>query len=210
MRPPFDLLEAILWTPSEGFFLLERHLERLAGSAACFQIPVDLARLRRDLDALAASLPRKDHKVRITAGGRGPAVLSAQPMEEIPRPPVLRLCLAESPVDSSQVSLYHKTTRRSRLEQELRSRADFDDVILWNERGEITESCTANVVAEISGSMVTPPTACGLLAGTFRAQLLEDGTIAEQIISREALRGASRTWLVNSVRKWMPAELKDR
>jgi para-aminobenzoate synthetase / 4-amino-4-deoxychorismate lyase len=210
MTPSFDLLEAILWTPSEGYFLLERHLERLADSAACFQIPVDLARLRRDLDALAAGLPGKDHKVRITAGRRGPAVLAAQPLEQIPRPPVLRLCLAERPVDSSQVSLYHKTTRRSRLERELRSHADFDDVILWNERGEITESCTANVVAEISGSMVTPPTVCGLLAGTFRGQLLEDGTVTERIISRETFRGAARIWLVNSVRKWMPGEMRDR
>jgi para-aminobenzoate synthetase/4-amino-4-deoxychorismate lyase len=210
MKPSFDLLEAVLWTPSDGFFLLERHLGRLAASAARFQVPVDVARLRRDLDDLAARLPREDHKVRITAGRGGQAILAAQPLREIARPPVLRVCLADSPVDSSDVTLSHKTTHRARLDRELHSHPGFDDVILWNEKGEVTESCTANVVAEISGSMVTPPTACGLLAGTFRAQLLEDGTVTEQVISREALCRASRTWLVNSVRKWMPAELEDR
>ena len=37
--------------------------------------------------------------------------------------------------------------------------------MLWNERGEITESCTANVVIDLNGERITPPLDCGLLAG---------------------------------------------
>ena len=49
------------------------------------------------------------------------------------------------------------------------ARPGCDDVILWNERGEITESCTANVVIDLDGELITPPIECGVLGGTFRA-----------------------------------------
>jgi branched-subunit amino acid aminotransferase/4-amino-4-deoxychorismate lyase len=42
-----------------------------------------------------------------------------------------------------------------------------DDVILSNERGEIT-SDVANIVVEIDGVRATPPLASGLLGGAFR------------------------------------------
>ena len=47
--------------------------------------------------------------------------------------------------------------------------------MLWNERGEVTESTIANVVVEIDGVRYTPPLACGLLGGTFRGELLGVG-----------------------------------
>jgi para-aminobenzoate synthetase/4-amino-4-deoxychorismate lyase len=45
-------------------------------------------------------------------------------------------------------------------------------VILWNERGELTEADTANLVLDLAGDWVTPPVMSGLLAGTFRGELL--------------------------------------
>jgi para-aminobenzoate synthetase/4-amino-4-deoxychorismate lyase len=82
-------------------------------------------------------------------------------------------------------------------------------VILWNERGEITESCTANVVIDLDGALVTPPLECGLLDGTFRGWLLAQGQIAERVITIELLRSARLIYLINSVRKWMEAELSE-
>ena len=65
-----------------------------------------------------------------------------------------------------------------------RARPDVDDVILWNERGEITEATIANVVAEIDGVRYTPPLSCGLLGGTFRGELLGSGQIRERVLTR--------------------------
>jgi para-aminobenzoate synthetase/4-amino-4-deoxychorismate lyase len=56
---------------------------------------------------------------------------------------------------------------------------------------------------------VTPPIACGLLPGTFRAELLETGAVSEARVTVEQLRSAARFWLVNSVRGWCPAVLVD-
>jgi branched-subunit amino acid aminotransferase/4-amino-4-deoxychorismate lyase len=78
---------------------------------------------------------------------------------------------------------------------------------LWNEKGQVTESTIANIVAEIDGRKVTPPVTCGLLPGTFRAHLLEDGVIEEGIVTIEQLRSAGQIWLINSVREWWPAAL---
>jgi para-aminobenzoate synthetase/4-amino-4-deoxychorismate lyase len=202
-----ELLEAILWTPAEGWFLLDRHLARLSESAQYFDVPVDFPVLRAALDELAARLPPEDHKVRVVAGRGGKAVVTAQPLSAVPRPPVQRVCLATRPVDSADPSLYHKTGSREALERELREHPACSDVLLWNERGEITESCMANVVADIAGTRITPSVSCGLLPGTFRSTLLEEGSIMEGILTRDALRSAREIWLINSVRKWMPAVL---
>jgi len=49
---------------------------------------------------------------------------------------------------------------------------------------------------------VTPPVSCGLLAGTFRDELLEKGEIEERAVSLSDLKRAKAVWLINSVRKW--------
>jgi len=101
--------------------------------------------------------------------------------------------LAEEPVDSSDRFLYHKTTRRR----------GGDDVIFWNERGEITESSIANLVIPIDGELFTPPVECGLLPGVFRNHLLTEGTVKERIITIEEFKDAREFFLINSIRKWI-------
>ncbi len=80
-------------------------------------------------------------------------------------------------------------------------------MILWNERGEITESTIANVVVELNGQCYTPPIECGLLGGTLRADLIERGLIRERVITKDELLSATRLWLINSVRGWLETQL---
>jgi para-aminobenzoate synthetase/4-amino-4-deoxychorismate lyase len=83
---------------------------------------------------------------------------------------------------------------------EARSQAPgFDEVILWNAHRQVTEATTANVVVEMNGIRVTSPVECGLLAGTYRADLLAEGAIEERVITLDDLQRASRIWLINSV-----------
>ena len=55
---------------------------------------------------------------------------------------------------------------------------------------------------ELDGRKLTPHAECGLLPGTFRAELLERGEIAEEVLPVKALERASRVFFVNSVRRW--------
>jgi para-aminobenzoate synthetase/4-amino-4-deoxychorismate lyase len=45
----------------------------------------------------------------------------------------------------------------------------------------------------------------GLLAGTFRNQLLAEGKIKERVITIAEFECAKEIFLINSVRKWIPA-----
>jgi para-aminobenzoate synthetase/4-amino-4-deoxychorismate lyase len=59
----------------------------------------------------------------------------------------------------------------------------------------------------IDDQLFTPPISSGLLAGTFRDQLLAEGKIKERVITLEELKNVREFFLINSVRKWMKAEL---
>ncbi len=205
-RPqPFDLLETMRWAAGKGFFLLERHLDRLQDSARYFGFTYSV-------DGVRAALERLDRSVSPTGGSLRVRLLLSEDgavrIESAPlgrREGVTRLRLAAGPIDPSDRFLFHKTTNRGVYD---RARLpECDDVILWNPEGDVTESTVANVVVEIDGRRVTPPVRSGLLAGTFRAELLTTGEIVEARVKIEDLRTASHIWLINSVRGWVPAVL---
>ena len=97
--------------------------------------------------------------------------------------------------------------RRDRSAPGRAARPDCDEVILWNERGELTEATTSNLVLELDGGRWTPPVSAGLLAGMLRARLLAAGEIAERTLTADDLARAERIWLINSVRGWREGKI---
>ena len=203
-RPEFSLLETLRWEPGQGFFLLERHLGRLAASARYFDLAIDPSAVRARLAEAVAGLPPAVHRVRLVASEREISV-EATLLEEDRRP--WRVALARQPVRREDRFLYHKTTWRRTYEEALAAVPGADDVLLWNEAGELTEATRASLVVELDGRRWTPPVSCGLLPGTFRAELLARGEVAERQIRIADLPRLDRLWLVNSLRRWIPAEL---
>jgi branched-subunit amino acid aminotransferase/4-amino-4-deoxychorismate lyase len=204
MAETFELYEAMLWEPPGGYFLLERHLCRLERSAAHFRFRIDIGLVQIRLAEFATRLPARPRKVRIEVSADGALFLEdvdVKPSHEV------RLALATDPVDSRDEFLRHKTSRRDVYTRALAAHPDAQDVLLWNERGELTESCTSNLVVELDGRRLTPPVASGLLPGTFRAQLLDEGAIEERILPVDALARATSLALINSVRRCSPATL---
>jgi para-aminobenzoate synthetase/4-amino-4-deoxychorismate lyase len=118
-----------------------------------------------------------------------------------------RVAIATEPVASDDPFLFHKTTHRRVYEHHRVRFPDHDDVLLWNERGEVTESTLANVVYRRGDQWLTPPVSCGLLAGTLRAELLERGRLAEEPIQLSDLARTDEIRLINSVRQWIEIEL---
>lgn len=208
-RPEFSLLETLVWTPDEGFFVLEEHLRRLSDSAVYFGFPPPREAVRRRLDALAAGLPATRHRVRVVVDRRGEVACEATPFEPPASDQPVRLVLASRPVDSRDVLLYHKTTHRAVYDAARVDAGDTDDVLLYNQRGEITETTIANVVLRLGNALWTPPVESGLLAGAFRAKLLAEGKIAQRVVDLDMLDRCEELWLINSVRKWRKATLLD-
>ena len=77
-------------------------------------------------------------------------------------------------------------------------------MILWNARGEVTESTIANIVIRRDGRLITPPVDCGLLPGVYREHLIEKGRIREGRITVDEMANADNVFLINSVRGWIP------
>lgn len=200
----FQLLESLLWEPGNGYFLLEAHLARLADTAVYFNVPLDRSAIEVRLTELAPTLSEAS-KIRLRVKPDGAFVVATEPLAQGTPPQPTRVGLAKTPVDSGAIWLYHKTTRRELYDAARASRPDCDEVILWNERGELTEASMANVVLELGDGWVTPPVTSGLLAGTFRNWLLATGQIRERVLTRADLRAARRVALINSVRKWRAA-----
>jgi len=198
-RPPsFDLLETMLWKPDAGYVLLPRHLKRLLQSADYFGFQLDLLEVRDQLDRYATNLPRASQRIRMLVSRRGSVSLSAKPVDVGEGFP--SVALAAAPIDSADPFLYHKTTNRRIYDEAVAARPGFTDVILYNENKLVTESTIANLVIEMAGELLTPPIANGLLPGTLRAHLLDEGQIREKPITIEEMLQADERYLLNSVR----------
>ena len=203
--PNFRLLETLRWNPNEGYYLLDRHLRRLCRSATYFDFNLDRDVLVDHLQKATEGFSRRTLKVRLLVDSAGEVEIEALPLVVDERP--WTLALARQPVDRRNRFLYHKTTHREVYDPRKKAFPDHDDVVLWNEEGEVTESTLANLVLRLEGEMITPPVESGLLPGTLRAELLSAATIHEAIIELKDLPRAEEIFLINSVREWIPAKL---
>ena len=201
-RPAFELTEALLLKRGE-YPLLVRHIRRLESSALFFGFPFDtFDTLRALLDESDSVLPQSesvDFKVRLSLAKNGALRTESMPIEAPDGTPQ-RVALAENPVDSSDVFLFHKTTNRIAYQNSALENPELYDTLLWNERRELTEFTRGNVVLRMEGIDWTPPVECGLLAGTYRGELLERGEIRERILMASDLEKAEAVYFINSVR----------
>lgn len=203
--PSFDLLETLLWMPGAGYVLIGRHMKRLLQSADYFGFFVDVVDVRDQLEQYAQRLPRTPHRVRMTVTRRGAVAISSSPQDVESGFP--RVALAASAIDSANPFLYHKTTNRTVYEEAVAARPGFEDVLLYNERGEVTESTIANLVVASAGVLLTPPVNSGLLPGTLRAHLLEEGKLQEKVLTLQEVADASACYLISSVRGFHPVSV---
>ena len=197
----FHLIET-LRHDKDGFLLLERHLRRLAESAAYFGFYHDSDDMRARLTGLGDELSGV-HKVRVLLAGDGTLTLEAEPLAQPPCPAMAgMIAVSQVRVNSTDPFLYHKTTRRELYEEERRRHSDCIDVVFLNERGEVTEGSYNTIVALLRGELLTPALSCGLLPGLLREELIEAGGIREAVLTPADLKDADTLWLINSVRGW--------
>jgi len=197
----FSLLETILWTPQNGYFLLEKHIERMRDSAEYFGFSFSREHIKQHLEKLPAEFP-SPQRIRILVNRIGE--INTEPKEFQIQENPFKVCLSGQLINSSEIFLYHKTTNRNIYPSLVHG---MDDVLLYNENDELTEFTIGNLVVEINGELFTPPLSCGLLGGTFREHLLETKQIKERVIRKDELPGCTKIFLINSVRKWVEVEI---
>jgi 4-amino-4-deoxychorismate lyase/para-aminobenzoate synthetase/4-amino-4-deoxychorismate lyase len=207
----FGLIETLLWTRDEGFFLLHEHLERLRRSSAQLGFRHDESRVVEALTRAAESFPGAAAgrlRVRIVLSRDGAIESSAAQIEPVADNAIWTVMVAERRFLSTEPLLRHKTTRRELYETEL-ARSNADEVLFLNEREEVCEGARANVFLAREGVLLTPPLSSGLLPGTLRAHLLREGRAREATLWLADFEGAE-FYMGNSVRGLVRGVLRGR
>jgi 4-amino-4-deoxychorismate lyase len=206
------LIETLRREADGTFVRRDRHLARLRASAAALDFVHDDGAVEKALDSLSG----RDGplRVRLELARDGTATVTAAPFAAMPEGTVWRLRLATVHLDPADPLLRHKTTRRAAYDA---ARAEFtldlaDEVLLLNTRGEVCEGTFTNIFASMDdgGPLLTPPLACGLLAGVLRQELLESGKAREAVLTPADLRAAKALFVGNSLRGLIAARLAER
>jgi para-aminobenzoate synthetase/4-amino-4-deoxychorismate lyase len=200
----FGLVETLALVPGTGLRNLDRHLARVADSAAYFGFPFDRAAIESRLAAEVDGVEQARVRVVLHRDGACDVVLA--PLPATTAEPV-RLAVDPEPVDSSQRWVRHKTTRRGVYSSRAARHPDADDVVLVNEQGQLTETTIATLAVRLEGRWWTPPLSAGCLPGVERGRLLEAGRLRERTLTVADLRSADDLAVVSSLRGWRPAIL---
>jgi len=205
----FELIETMRWEPGAGFLRFDRHLARLYASAAELGFACDPQRVG---EVLSNTVGRQQValRARLALQRNGEVTAAAPPYEPLAADRVWRLQLARTRLQSGDMLLRHKTSRRQVYTH---ARAEYlitqaDEVLLANERGELCEGTVTNLFADFGdGVLVTPRLDCGLLPGVLRGELLDEGRAREAIYSFDDLKSARAIFVGNSLRGLIPAKL---
>ena len=193
------LLETMKYDPTEGVLLWPAHLARLMRSATAQAYPLDPSKASALVQRFSA---KQKKKLRLLTDRSGNLNLESSNFP--PEKKLIRLDLADTPINRDDFRLRTKTTQRTVYDQMRGSRLDIDDVILWNEEGEITETTIFNLYLQIGGALLTPPLASGLLPGIYRGHLLALGSAKEAVLTRADLYKADKIYVSNAVRGLCP------
>lgn len=204
----FSLIETLRYEPDAGFVRLRLHLARLKRSAR--RLGFDgaeraQAELRKAVEGAASPL-----RVRLTLDRQGSIAVTTAAFTPLAADAVWRVRLAETRLSSEDKLLRVKTTRRDVYET---ARAEFsatevDEVLLLNERGEVCEGTITSIFLDDgSGTLKTPPIACGLLAGVLRTELICERRARVARLSREELT-KGELYVGNSLRGLIRAKIR--
>jgi len=212
-RSAFRLLETMRWDPSQGYIMLEEHLQRIMESARYFHFQFDPQLVRTKLRVKAKSFKADYQRIRLLVSSTGRISIEHQALTA----PGHYTDPAHAPeitavVDSHRTSvhspfLFHKTTRRNVYVQAHKRFPDVDEVLLVNNRGELMEFTAGNLVVKSGSDWLTPEVQSGLLPGVFRDQLIANGRIRTARLTCSDISTFKEIYFINSVRGWRRVQL---
>ena len=212
----FALFETLGWSPDKGFSLLEQHLNRMQGSANFFAIAFVEAEAKSSLEAAVKKVEiRGPQRVRLTLSGAGAFTVECQGFAgraleaDMPNAqgPEQLVALCKTPIQADDPLLQHKTTDRSAYELARSEVPEGVEPMMFNQAREVTESDIANIVYRLEDQLFTPPVSSGLLPGTLRGQLLNQGALAERVLKIDELDNLQAIFLLNDLRGWRKAKI---
>ncbi len=195
-------------------FLFEHHLDRLFASAK--GIFLNAGYSKKDLIKMVKSAYRKsklnDAFIRIIitrgAGEQGlitkskPNVIiiisrrDFKPMEKISVTISRIRRIDRAAIDSKIKSLNYINNVLARFDANGKK---FDDAILLNDKGMLTEATTSNLFIVKNGKLYSPPSSSGILEGVTRKAIIDNFPVAEKELTVNDLLTADESFLSGTV-----------
>ena len=207
-------LDASGWPTGSGTFetvktlagqpwALSRHMRRALNTARRNDHPFPSEELiRRAVAETIASNQFAIGRLRILFGDDGSLCVTHQEYVELTKPAVLGVRhhavasngIVEKRYPYDQNLQFHKEAQNS----------GFDDFLLINSQGYVSETSIANLVLQINGFWVTPPLSDGVLPGVMRALLIEKNGVLVRRINADELPLINSGFVVSSLKIAQP------
>jgi para-aminobenzoate synthetase/4-amino-4-deoxychorismate lyase len=208
--PAFKVLETILWE-NGSFKYLKEHLERAKNSQTYFFRKWDEVKVVEFLEQEEKHLAKHSRaRVRFMLCANGKPEIEIYPLSEYGwKKQKLKIKISPETTSCKDCFLYHKTTNRKFYNDQFQEALSdgFDEVIFFNEKGELTEGAISNIFIKKDGQWFTPSVQSGLLPGIWRDKMLKELAAKEIRIDKSNLLNADEIMLGNSVRGSAPAEI---
>ena len=165
-------------------FSLSRHIARAQSSAVALGITMPNSdQIAQGVTELFAAVPQGLGMLRISFDNQGNWLAVHMPYAEQEKSCDVRL--HPDAVTGDVHKRFPYTNRLAILEQA--RLAGFDDAIVVNSQGNICEGSVTNLIANIDGRWVTPPTTDVVLPGIIRQILIENELVAIESIPVDRL-----------------------
>ncbi len=128
----FELLETLRWTPEEGFFLLDRHLDRLRESAEYFDFALRPADAASALWTRAVDGLTEAQRVRLLRGARRQRARRTRSRSSSAQAPLRVGARRRAGRSERRLAVSQDDQPRACTSGPARRRRTCDDVILWN------------------------------------------------------------------------------
>ena len=178
-------------------FSLSRHIARAQSSAVALGITIPNSdQISQGVNDLLAAVPHGLGMLRISFDNLGNWLAVHMPYAEQEKS-----CDVRMHPDSVTGDVHKRFPYTNRLEILEHARlAGFDDAIVVNSQGNICEGSVTNLIANIDGRWVTPPTTDVVLPGIIRQILIENELVAIESIPANRLAEITSAFFISSLR----------
>ena len=178
-------------------FSLSRHIARAQSSALALGITIPNSdQISQGVNDLLAAVPHGLGMLRISFDNQGNWLAVHMPYAEQEKS-----CEVRMHPDSVTGDVHKRFPYTNRLEILDQARlAGFDDAIVVNSQGNICEGSVTNLIANIDGRWVTPPTTDVVLPGIIRQILIENELVAIESIPADRLVEITSAFFISSLR----------
>lgn len=184
-------------------YAYSRHIARavIAAEIAHIQLP-HLDHVAQSVSEVISTEPHPDGLLRISFGSKGQWAVVHLPYQPQNKPAAIRIHSDALEANGQMIKSFPYEHRLAILEEA--KLLGFDEAFVCNTEGFICEGAVSNVIVEIDGRWVTPPTSDGTLPGIMRDLVIENCGVSVESVPVSRIDEVSAAILLGSLRISQP------